>query len=63
MEQSGSGGNADSRTRPNTQRELRARAIKDGRQWRLTELTLELTSTDEHIDLLGKTNLIEGDWF
>jgi hypothetical protein len=34
---------------------LRARAIKDGGQWRLTELTLELTSPDEHIDLLGKT--------
>lgn len=33
---------------------LRARAIKDGGQWRLTELTLELTP-DEHIDLLGKS--------
>ena len=34
---------------------LRARAIKDGGQWRLTELTLELASPDEHIDLLAKT--------
>jgi hypothetical protein len=34
---------------------LRARAIKDDGSWRLTELTLELTSPDEHIDLLGKT--------
>jgi len=33
---------------------LRAHAIKDGGQWRLTELTLELSSPDEHIDLLGK---------
>ena len=33
---------------------LRARAIKDGGRWRLTELTLELTQPDEHIDLLAK---------
>lgn len=34
---------------------LRARALKDGGGWRLTELTLELTRPDEHIDLLSKT--------
>ena len=34
---------------------LRARAIKDVGHWRLTELTLELTSPDERIDLLAKT--------
>jgi hypothetical protein len=34
---------------------LRARAIKDGGRWQLTELTLELTQPDEHIDLLSKT--------
>ena len=34
---------------------LRVRAIKDDGQWRLTELTLELASPDERIDLLGKT--------
>jgi len=34
---------------------LRVRAIKDAGKWRLTELTLELTSPDEHIDLLVKT--------
>ncbi len=33
---------------------LRARGIKDGQRWRLTELTLELTQPDEHIDLLSK---------
>ncbi|MGB8734096.1 MAG: cytochrome c oxidase assembly factor Coa1 family protein [Candidatus Sulfotelmatobacter sp.] len=33
---------------------LRARAIKDDGRWRLTELTLELTQPDEHIDLLSK---------
>jgi len=33
---------------------LRARAIKEAGQWRLTELMLELTSPDERIDLLGK---------
>jgi len=34
---------------------LRARAIKNGGRWRLTELTLELTQPDESIDLLAKT--------
>jgi hypothetical protein len=34
---------------------LRALAIKDSGHWRLTELTLELTRPDEHIDLLSKT--------
>jgi hypothetical protein len=33
---------------------LRARAIKDGGRWQLTELTLELTRPDERIDLLSK---------
>ena len=33
---------------------LRARGIKDGEHWRLTELTLELTQPDEHIPLLSK---------
>ncbi len=33
---------------------LRARAIKDDGRWRLTELTLELTQPEEHIDLLSK---------
>ena len=33
---------------------LRARGSKDGGRWRLTELTLELTQPDEHIDLLSK---------
>lgn len=33
---------------------LRARAIKDGERWRLTELTLELMQPDEYIDLLSK---------
>ena len=33
---------------------LRARAIKEAGQWRLTELMLELASPDERIDLLGK---------
>jgi len=33
---------------------LRAHASKDGGRWRLTELTLELTQPDEHIDLLSK---------
>jgi hypothetical protein len=37
---------------------LRARAIKDGGQWRLTELMLELASPDERIDLLGSRHLI-----
>jgi hypothetical protein len=34
---------------------LRARAIKDDGHWKLTELTLELTQPDEHIDLLRST--------
>jgi hypothetical protein len=34
---------------------LRARAIKNGGRWRLTELTLELTQPDESINLLAKT--------
>ena len=34
---------------------LRARAIKRGGQWELTELTLELSSPGEHIDLLEKS--------
>ncbi|HTS06825.1 MAG TPA: cytochrome c oxidase assembly factor Coa1 family protein [Candidatus Eisenbacteria bacterium] len=33
---------------------LRATAIKDGGHWRLTQLILELTRPDEHIDLLAK---------
>ncbi len=33
---------------------LRALATKDGGRWRLTQLTLELTQPDEHIDLLSK---------
>jgi hypothetical protein len=33
---------------------LRALAVKDGGHWRLTELTLELTQPDGHIDLLSK---------
>jgi len=33
---------------------LRAHAIKEAGQWRLTELMLELASPDERIDLLGK---------
>jgi Cytochrome oxidase complex assembly protein 1 len=33
---------------------LRALAVKDGGNWKLTELTLELTQPDEHIDLLQK---------
>jgi hypothetical protein len=32
---------------------LRALAIKDGGRWRLTELTLELSQPDKHIDLLA----------
>jgi hypothetical protein len=34
---------------------LRARAIKHSGQWQLTELTLELSSPDEQIDLLRKS--------
>ena len=33
---------------------LRARAVKDHGQWRLTELTLELTKPDQSIDLLAQ---------
>jgi hypothetical protein len=33
---------------------LRARAIKEAGQWRLTVLILELKSPDEQVDLLGK---------
>jgi hypothetical protein len=33
---------------------LRARAIKDGGEWRLTTLILELTSPDEKIDLMTR---------
>jgi hypothetical protein len=32
---------------------LRAKAIKDGGSWRLTELTLELSQPDEQVDLLS----------
>lgn len=32
--------------------ELRALAIKNGKNWKLQELTLELTQPDDHIDLL-----------
>jgi hypothetical protein len=34
---------------------LQARAIKDAGRWRLTELTVELTQPDEHIDLVPLT--------
>src|ERR1700722_15075760 len=33
---------------------LQARAIKAARGWRLTELTLELTQPDEHINVLSR---------
>lgn len=31
---------------------LRVRAVKDGGSWKLQELTLDLTQSDDHIDLL-----------
>lgn len=34
--------------------DLRVRAVKDGRGWRLTELTLSLDGQSEPIDLLSK---------
>lgn|SRR5260370_24560163 len=40
---------------------LRALAIQDGGRWRLTELTLELSKPDEHIDLLSNAGRPSGD--
>jgi len=47
----GYSGNADPVRGQIRRGNLRARAINDGGQWRLTELTLVRTMPDEHIDL------------